>query len=118
MLRRPREIGPDPEPLAPPPQQFGELAIDQTRHEVTRGGEVVPLTAREFALLAALATHPGWVFTRTQLLERVWGDEYYDDHVVDVHIANLRKKLERDPAQPRYIETVRGVGYRFVPRTG
>jgi two-component system, OmpR family, alkaline phosphatase synthesis response regulator PhoP len=118
MLRRPRAISPDPEPLVPPPKQFGELVIDQTRHEVTRAGELVPLTAREFALLAALAAHPGWVFTRAQLLERVWGDEYYGDHLVDVHIANLRKKLERDPAQPRYIETVRGVGYRFGPRAG
>ena len=76
------------------------------------------LTAREFALLGALAAHPGRVFTRDQLLERVWGTEYYDDHVVDVHVANLRRKLDDDPARPRYVETVRGVGYRFGGRAG
>ncbi|HMN63011.1 MAG TPA: winged helix-turn-helix domain-containing protein [Anaerolinea sp.] len=53
------------------------------------------------------------VFTRAQLLEQVWGDTYYDDHVVEVHVGNLRKKIEDDPARPRFVETVRGVGYRF-----
>jgi DNA-binding response OmpR family regulator len=80
---------------------------------LTRRGEVVPLTAREFALLTTLAAHPGGVFTRAQLLERVWGSAYYDDHVVDVHVGNLRRKLEDDPAHPRYVATVRGVGYRL-----
>ncbi|MDP8923127.1 MAG: helix-turn-helix domain-containing protein, partial [Chloroflexota bacterium] len=79
-----------------------------------RRGEVVPLTAREFSLLAALAGHPGRVFTRSQLLERVWGSEFYDDHVVEVHVGNLRRKLEDDPARPRWVQTVRGVGYRLV----
>jgi DNA-binding response OmpR family regulator len=118
MLRRPRALGSAAELGTPPSKQFGELLIDEARHEVTLGGEVIPLTAREFTLLAALAAHPGRVFTRAQLLERVWGDEYYDNHVVDVHVANLRKKLEADPARPRYVETVRGVGYRFGPRAG
>src|SRR3712207_467935 len=117
LLRRPRGAlmhqGPPAEPEAPPVRRYGELTLDEGRHEVTKGRASVPLTAREFALLTALAAHPRRVFTRAQLLERVWGDEYYDDHVVDVHVANLRKKLEDDPARPRYVETVRGGGYRF-----
>jgi len=115
MLRRPRSSG-EPAIQAPATLRFGDLAIDSGRHEVTLRGELVPLTVREFALLSSLASHPGLVFTRAQLLEQVWGDEYYDDHVVDVHIANLRKKLEDDSSVPRYVETVRGVGYRFTGR--
>jgi two-component system alkaline phosphatase synthesis response regulator PhoP len=117
LLRRPRLGVGTAEPELPP-RRFGDLVLDELRHEVTRRGEVVPLTTREFALLATLAAHPGRVFTRAQLLERIWGNEYYDDHVVDVHVGNLRKKLEDDAAHPRYIETVRGVGYRFGPRGG
>jgi DNA-binding response OmpR family regulator len=93
--------------------QWEDLTIDEAQHEVTLHGQPVELTAREFALLLTLARHPGRVFTRDQLLEQVWGDTYYDDHVVDVHVGNLRKKLEADPAHPHSIETVRGVGYRF-----
>ncbi|HEV2661372.1 MAG TPA: winged helix-turn-helix domain-containing protein, partial [Ktedonobacteraceae bacterium] len=100
----------------PAPQRWDDLTIDEAQHEVTLHGQPVELTAREFALLLALARHPGHVFTRAQLLERVWGDAYYDDHVVDVHIGNLRKKLEADLAHPHYLETVRGVGYRFRRR--
>ena len=96
-----------------PPLVFGDLVIDEGRHEVTRGGEQVRLTPREFSLLAALASQPGRVFTRDQLLRQVWGDEYYGDHVVDVRVTHLRKKLDDDPSDPRYIETVRGVGYRL-----
>ena len=116
MLRRPRRPAAGGEPDAPVPMRLGELIIDEARHEATRRGEPLLLTGREFALLVALASHPGRVFTRAQLLERVWGDEYYDDHVVDVHVANLRKKVEDDPSHPRYLETVRGVGYRFASR--
>jgi DNA-binding response OmpR family regulator len=116
MLRRPRSsVGVAPDD-PPGPQRFGEVVIDEVRHEVTRRGEVVPLTAREFALLSTLARRPGRVYTRGQLLEQVWGDAFYEEHVVDVHVGNLRKKLEDDPARPRYVETVRGVGYRFSPR--
>ena len=120
MLRRPRgqaNTPADAEDEEPPVVRNGELTIDEGRHEVRCGAEEVSLTAREFALLLALAHHPGRVFTRAQLLERVWGDDYYDDHVVDVHVGNLRKKLDEDPDHPRYIETVRGVGYRFSART-
>ena len=113
MLRRPRTAAGTIEE-APSPLHFGELIVDSGRHEVTRRGVVIELTVREFALLATMAAHPGHVFTRSQLLERVWGDEYYDDHVVDVHVGNLRKKLEDDPANPRCVQTVRGVGYRFA----
>jgi two-component system, OmpR family, alkaline phosphatase synthesis response regulator PhoP len=111
MLRRPRGASAHPGPTElPPPRHFGELAIDEARHEVTLDGRLLTLTTREFALLLALAAQPGRVFSRAQLLEQVWGTEYYDDHVVDVHLANLRHKLEPDPAHPVYIETMRGVG--------
>jgi two-component system alkaline phosphatase synthesis response regulator PhoP len=115
MLRRPRAgaaLAADGEP----PQRLGELVIDRAQYRATSRGEVLPLTAREFALLATLAAYPGRVFTRGQLLERVMGSEHYDEHVIEVHIANLRKKLDDDPSRPRYIQTVRGVGYRFLTR--
>jgi DNA-binding response OmpR family regulator len=115
MLRRPRQGSAEALLDVPPPQRFGELLIDHVRHEVSLAGTIIPLTSLEWSLLTALTAHPGRVFTRTQLLERVWGDDYFgDDHVVDVHIANLRKKLGDDPAAPAYIETVRGAGYRFA----
>lgn len=122
LLRRPRQTATARSPGselpddAPAPQRWDDLSIDEAQHEVTLHGQPVELTAREFALLLALAQHPGRVFTRPQLLERVWGDAYYDEHVVDVHVGNLRKKLEADPAHPHYLETVRGVGYRFRRR--
>ena len=122
LLRRPRQVASANHPASeaaealPAPQRWDDLTIDEAQHEVALHGHPVDLTAREFALLLALAQHPGRVFTRAQLLERVWGDAYYDDHVVDVHLGNLRKKLEADPAHPEYLETVRGVGYRFRRR--
>jgi two-component system alkaline phosphatase synthesis response regulator PhoP len=116
MLRRPRAEVSAAAREEPTLLRLGDLEIDQARHHVTLRGEEIALTAREFSLLAALAAHPGRVFTREQLLEGVWGDDYYDDHVVDVHIANLRRKLDEEPAAPRYIQTVRGVGYRLSAR--
>lgn len=112
LLRRPRNESPNTAPTSTVLRR-GDLVIDTGRYEVLRRGEPIALTAREFALLVTLATHPAHVFTREQLLERVWEDAYYDDHVVAVHVGNLRKKLEDDPARPRYVETVRGAGYRF-----
>jgi len=113
MLRRPR-TGPREAVEEHAPLEFGELTIDLARREVRLGEEQVSLTALQFDLLATLASRPGLVFSRGQLLERVWGDDYFgSDHVVDVHVANLRKKVEDDPSSPRYVETVRGVGYRF-----
>ena len=123
LLRRPRQAvtaaqgrAPEQPDETPATQRWGDLVIDEAQHEVTLRGQPVELTAREFALLLELVRHPGRVFTRPQLLERVWGDAYYDEHVVDVHVGNLRKKLEADPAHPQYVETVRGVGYRFRRR--
>ena len=113
MLRRPRSTG-SAEPEPPLPQQLGDLVIDRAGHEVLKRGVPLALTAREHALLATLAAHPGRVFTRAQLLERVWGSDFYDDHVVEVHVGNLRRKLEDDPARPRWVQTVRGVGYRLA----
>jgi DNA-binding response OmpR family regulator len=112
MLRRPRGgASTDPED---PAMTFGDLSVDPARREVRLGREDVRLTAMEFDLLATLASRPGLVFSRRQLLARVWGDDYFgSDHVVDVHVANLRKKIEDDPSNPRYVQTVRGVGYRF-----
>jgi two-component system alkaline phosphatase synthesis response regulator PhoP len=112
MLRRPRSSTAEPDP--PAPRHLGDLIIDTARFEVRKRGEPVSLTARELSLLATLAAHPGHVFTRAQLLEKVWGSELYDDHVVDVNIGNLRRKLEDDPARPRWVQTVRGVGYRLA----
>ena len=112
MLRRPRgEMRATGEEGS---LSVGELSVDRGRREVWFKGVEVSLTAIEFDLLTALASRPGLVFTREQLLARVWGENYFGgDHLVDVHIANLRKKIEVEPANPRYVQTVRGVGYRF-----
>lgn len=92
----------------------GELALDPRCREVKLRGRPLDLTAKEFDLLRALMEHPGWVFTRDELLESVWGYQIAGEtRVVDTHIANLRKKIEDDPAEPRYIRTVRGAGYKF-----
>jgi DNA-binding response OmpR family regulator len=91
---------------------FGRLAIDVRAHEVRIDGTPVSFTAREFDLLQFLAEHPRQVFTREQLYERFWG-AYGDRHTLTVHIGRLREKIEPDPARPRHIVTVWGVGYRF-----
>ncbi|MBA2342502.1 MAG: response regulator transcription factor [Thermoleophilaceae bacterium] len=92
----------------------GELRIDFDKRAVQLRGEPIELTYVEFEILAALARSPGRVFSRTLLLERVWGDaSFRDPRTVDVHIRHLREKLERDPRQPELLFTVRGVGYRF-----
>lgn len=92
----------------------GTLFIDIDRYEVKRDGQVLELTLREFELLKFLAVQPGQIFTRENLLEKVWGYEYYGDvRTVDVTVRRLREKLERDAANPQYIITKRGVGYYF-----
>lgn len=113
LLRRPRGSSGREEELAPP-LTLGDLLIDRARFEVTRRGEPIALTPREFQLLAVLGEYPGRVFTRQELLDRVWGDRAYDEHIIEVYIANLRRKLEDDSSQPRYLQTVRGVGYRMA----
>src|SRR6266511_2446995 len=113
MLRRPRATAPMPAD-AGPVRRIGELVIDPAAREVQLAGEPVELTRLEFDLLEALSERPRVVLSRRQLLERVWGADWYgDDHLVDVHIANLRRKLGDDPRQPRHILTIRGVGYRM-----
>jgi two-component system, OmpR family, response regulator len=106
--------------LAQPEAQFeepieaGELTIDFEKRSVVVRGESVRLTYVEFEILAALARAPGRVFSRTMLLERVWGDAAYrDPRTIDVHIRHLREKLEQESKTPELILTVRGVGYRF-----
>jgi len=90
------------------------LEIDEARRVVRVDDRPVDLTALEFDLLAALARDPGIVIRRQAFLDQVWGIDFVaDDHLVDVHVANLRRKLGDDPGQPRFIETVRGVGYRL-----
>ncbi|MCB2223209.1 MAG: response regulator transcription factor [Actinobacteria bacterium] len=113
VLRRSRDAGPgagDDEVF-----DLGGLVVDTARREVLRDGDPVTLTALEFDLLAAMAAAPGRVFSRRQLLERVWGwDHVGDDRVVDVHIRKLRKALGDDATDPRFVATVRGVGYKVV----
>jgi DNA-binding response OmpR family regulator len=110
-LRRGKIAGSDEEA---PPISAGELDIDFERRTTKIRGTAVTLTYVEFEILAALAGHPGKVQSRPALLEHVWGDSTYrDPRTVDVHIRHLREKLERDPRNPEYLFTVRGVGYRF-----
>ncbi len=95
---------------------FEGLHIDIAGHRVTRDGEEVVLTQREFELLLFLARHPGQVFSRDQLMESVWRYSFYTDTAtVTVHVRRLRAKLEREPSAPRWLETVWGIGYRFQP---
>lgn len=99
---------------APRRIQEGDLEIDLEEHRVLRGSEPVELTPTEFNLLAAMVSQPGRVFTRLQLLEATQGTAYEGyERTIDAHIKNMRAKLEPDPKDPRYIETVFGVGYRF-----
>jgi len=108
LLRRPRR------PTETSTSVPSGLELDGARRVVRVDGAPVELTALEFDLLAVLARDPGVVVGRQALLDRVWGSEFVaDDHLVDVHIGNLRRKLGDDPGQPRFIETVRGVGYRL-----
>ena len=95
---------------------FGDLEIDAGSREVTKAGEHLRLTAREFDLLWFLASHPRQVFSRSQLMDRVWGYEAaLDTGTVTVHVRRLREKIEDEPSRPARLETVWGVGYRFVP---
>lgn len=92
----------------------GELSINLERYEVQKRGEVIEITLREFELLKFLASQPEKIFSRENLLENVWGYEYYGDvRTVDVTVRRLREKIEDDPGMPRYIITKRGVGYYF-----
>lgn len=100
-----------------PPQErrhFGPLEMDLARHEVTVDGQPVALTATEFRLLETMSAEPGRVFTRSQLLDRVWGEVFEGyERTIDSHIKNLRRKIEPQPQSPRFVHTVFGVGYKF-----
>jgi DNA-binding response OmpR family regulator len=95
---------------------FADLEIDAGTHEVSKHGRTLPLTAKEFDLLWFLARHPKQVFSRDQLMDRVWGYEAaLDTGTVTVHVRRLREKIEKDPSRPERLQTVWGVGYRLVP---
>jgi DNA-binding response OmpR family regulator len=112
MLRRPRAAPPagvDVEAL-----RFGTLSIDVGAREVRSDGSLVDLTRTEFDVLATLAARPRLVFTRRQLIDAIWGETWVgDEHLVDVHIGHVRRKLGDDPDAGRFVRTVRGVGYRM-----
>jgi DNA-binding response OmpR family regulator len=117
MLRRPRGAAAPRSPAVSTQTQlrvFGNLSIDVERREVLVDGEPVTLTRTEFDVLAELSSRPGVVFSRRQLLESVWSDTWTgDEHLVDVHVGNLRRKLGDSPGDARHVITVRGVGYRM-----
>lgn len=112
VLRRQRDSAkPDSSQMS-----FAGIVVDPARREVKVDGRNVDLTTLEFDLLAALASQPGRVFSRRQLIEAIWGWDYFgDERVVDVHVRKLRKALGDDANEPRMIGTVRGVGYKFIP---
>ncbi len=111
LLRRVRPSG-----TANPRLRFGELEVVPQEGVVTRDGEELHLTKTEFRLLVELANHPGKVFSREDLLEKVWGHGVFGDgRLVDVHVRRLRTKVEPDPAHPRHVVTVRGLGYKLQP---
>jgi two-component system response regulator RegX3 len=114
ILRR-REL--DRAGSSPTIREIGGIRLDLGRHQVLVDGHPVHLTPSEFKVLALLAEEPERVFTRRQVMEHLWQSPYVgDERACDVHISNLRRKIERDPAQPGRVLTVRGVGYKLVPR--
>ena len=111
MLRRPRAVATAAVDGA---RHFGALTVDALGRDVWLDGEPVALTRTEFDLLATLSEHPQMAFSRRQLIEAVWGPSWVgDEHLVDVHIGHLRRKLNDDPAEGHYVRTVRGIGYRM-----
>jgi DNA-binding response OmpR family regulator len=105
-----------PSVLPGPDFDLGDLSLDSDTHEVRVRGEVVRLTSTEYRLLEVLVRHAGTVLPHRYLLEQVWGPEYVGaDHYLKVFVGRLHRKLDKDPAQPRYIRSEWGVGYRFVP---
>jgi DNA-binding response OmpR family regulator len=111
LMRRVRSEPPTPARLA-----FGPIEVRPEEGVTRRGGQEVHLTRTEFQLLCELAANPNRVLRREELLERVWGYDYFGDgRLVDVHVRRLRTKIEEDPAEPRHIVTVRGMGYKLVP---
>lgn len=115
LLRRPRTRGAGTGPAQQPTRVFGDLCIDVGGRAVSVAGLPVALTRTEFDLLDVLSGRPRLAWSRRQLIDEVWDPAWIgDEHIVDVHVAHLRRKLGDDPARPRYVDTVRGVGYRMV----
>jgi two-component system response regulator RegX3 len=111
ILRR-REL--DRVESAAPVREIGGLKLDFARHEIRVDGELVQLTPSEFKILSLLAERPGEVFSRAQIMRHLWGSDHVgDEHPCDVHVSNIRRKIERDPSQPERLLTVRGAGYRL-----
>ena len=105
-----RSVAPQQQKVA-----FPGLELDLLRRQVTANGAPVTLTAKEFEVLAFLSAHPGRVYSREQIMRHLWGGEFFGDaRAADVHVQHLRKKVEPDPKNPRYIQTVRGFGYKFA----
>lgn len=114
LMRRPRAAVPASTPDLPDPVRVGPLSIDLHIREVLLNGVVIDLTRTEFDVLTALAAQPRVALRRLQILQSVWGASWIgDEHVIDVHVGHIRRKLDDDPTTPRFIETVRGVGYRL-----
>ncbi|WP_347353599.1 response regulator transcription factor [Intrasporangium sp.] len=116
VLRRPRRADRPPGQAGPeqPPRDFGQLRIDSAAREVLLGGEPVPLTRTEFDILDVLSARPRLAYPRRRLVDEVWDTGWVgDERIVDVHVGHIRRKLGDDSTEPRYIETVRGVGYRM-----
>jgi len=114
ILRRSQQFGDRPETAKTDDIVRGELCINKAKRTVCVGSSPIELTTKEFDLLHLLASNPGVVFTREQILDKVWGSEsYVVDRAIDVHVRHLREKIENTPDAPKYISTVRGVGYRF-----
>ncbi len=112
MLRR----GGETDDVAPAALEAGPVRMDVDRHVVTVAGAQVPMPLKEFELLELLLRNAGRVLTRMQLIDRVWGSDYVGDtKTLDVHVKRLRSKIEPDPAVPRHLVTVRGLGYKFEP---
>ena len=111
-----RQVGNDTGDLTPPTLAAGPVRMDVDRHVVTVAGEMVQLPLKEFELLELLLRNAGRVLTRGQLIDRVWGADYVGDtKTLDVHVKRLRSKIEPEPSTPRFIVTVRGLGYKFEP---
>lgn len=110
-----RRSGPRSEPdMGPNILVSNDLSIDRERHEVQRAGQIVRMKPKEFELLLFFAEHPGRVFTREQILDEVWGRDFYGGaRTVDVHVRWIRQKIEEDPGAPERLKTVRGSGYLF-----
>jgi len=115
LLRRSQQADKPSEGAAAGTIQVGDLALDFDKRRVTRAGATVELTVKEFDLLGLFARNPGRTYSRTQLLNLVWGYQFEGyEHTVNSHINRLRAKIEADPGHPRYLRTVWGVGYRFA----